>query len=168
VDAADLPPFDRNATTVTYDRWHGQRRLDRDGKAAAYPLGFGLSYTSFAITDVDVAVPAGTPDRAPALQVRATVENTGDRPGGHVVQVYARRPSGPEGPERYLIGFARAEVGAGERAPVLIEIPLRRLATRVGPGRWVVPAGGYGIDVGANAADPAAVSVTVELPEREV
>jgi beta-glucosidase len=96
------------------------------------------------------------------------VENTGDRPGGHVVQVYARRPSGPEGPERYLIGFARAEVGAGERAPVLIEIPLRRLATRVGPGRWVVPAGGYGIDVGANAADPAAVSVTVELPEREV
>jgi beta-glucosidase len=175
VDAADLPPFDKDATTVVYDRWHGQRRLDRDGKAAAFPLGFGLSYTTFAITDVDVAVPPAVEDAPidgrvpiPALQVRATVENTGDRPGGHVVQVYARRPDGPDGPERYLVGFTRAEVAPGERVPVLIDIPLQRLATRMGPKRWVVPAGGYRIDVGASAADPEAVSVTVELPERQV
>jgi beta-glucosidase len=169
-DAADLPPFDKDATSVTYDRWHGQRRLDRDGTPAAYPLGFGLSYTSFVITDVDVAVPPSVADgdAPPALEVRATVENTGDRPGSSVVQVYARRPAGPDGPERYLVGFARADVAAGERAPVRIGIPLRRLATRVGPGRWVVPAGGYRVDVGADAADPSGVSVTVELPERQV
>jgi beta-glucosidase len=169
-DAADLPPFDKNATTVRYDRWHGQRRLDRDGKAAAYPLGFGLSYTSFAIEDVDLAPPPGVQDddAAPAVQVRATVANTGGRPGGHVVQVYARRPHGPDGPERYLVGFARVEVAPGERVPVRIDVPLRRLATRQGPGRWVVPAGSYRIDVGANAADQESVSVTVELSERQV
>ena len=169
-DPADLPPFDKNATTVTYDRWHGQRRLDRDGKAAAYPLGFGLSYTSFAITDVDVVVPADLAEAAasPPLEVRATVQNTGGRAGGCVVQVYVRRPDGSDGPERYLAGFARAEPAPGERVPVRIDVPLRRLASRQGPGRWVTPAGRYRIDVGAHAGDPGAVSVDVELSERQV
>jgi beta-glucosidase len=150
---ADLPPFDKNATTVTYDRWHGQRRLDRDGKAAAYPLGFGLSYTSFRIGDVDVVVDGE------ALQVNATVENTGDRPGGHVVQVYASRA--PQ--DRFLVGFARVDCPPGGRVPVRIAVPPRRLATRTGPGGWEVPPGSYRIDVGGSAADPAAVSVRVEL-----
>src|SRR6185312_499467 len=48
-----LPFFDRNATSIVYDRWFGQRLLDRDGHAAAYPLGFGLSYTSFRIDQVE-------------------------------------------------------------------------------------------------------------------
>jgi beta-glucosidase len=157
-DEADLPPFDKNATTVMYDRWHGQRRLDRDGKAAAYPLGFGLSYTSFTLADVSVVV-AGDGNVGDALQVTATVENTGGRQGGHVVQVYAGRPAG----ERFLAGFARVDCPPGERVPVRIEVPLQRLATRRGPGRWEVPAGDYRIDVGASAADPASVSVPVRL-----
>lgn len=148
-DAADLPPFDKDATAVTYDRWHGQRRLDRDGVAAAFPLGFGLSYTSFGIEDVSVST---------GVEVRATVVNTGDRAGGHVVQVYARR-----GDERFLVGFARVEAGPGERVPVRIDVPRERLSIRTGPGLWAVPAGPVVLDVGANAADPDAVSVTVDL-----
>lgn len=54
-DESDLPAFERDATTVTYDAWHGQRLLDRDGKQAAYPLGFGLSYTDFAISATHVS-----------------------------------------------------------------------------------------------------------------
>jgi beta-glucosidase len=160
-DEADLPPFDKNATTVTYDRWHGQRLLDREGKAAAYPLGFGLSYTTFAIGDVDVALNRD----AEALAVHATVENTGTRPGGHVVQVYASRaPLEPTGVERFLVGFARVGGPPGERVPVQIDIPLQWLATRRGPGRWAVRPGSYRIDVGGSAADPATVPVTVQLP----
>jgi beta-glucosidase len=159
-DEADLPPFDKNATTVTYDRWHGQRLLDRDGKAAAYPLGFGLSYTSFAIGDVDVVVRRD----AATLEVRAVVENTGTRPGGHVVQVYGCRvPQEPTGAERFLVGFARVGGAPGERVPVRIDVPLQRLARRAA-GRWAVRPGSYRIDVGDSAADPASVSVTVELP----
>ena len=46
-DAAHLPPFDRDAVAVTYDAWHGYWRLARDRHEAAFPFGFGLSYTSW-------------------------------------------------------------------------------------------------------------------------
>jgi beta-glucosidase len=152
-----LPPFDRTATSVTYDRWHGQRLLDREGRQAAYPLGFGLSYTSFVIDDVQVSH-----DRAAdAIDVRAVVENAGARPGGHVVQVYASRP---EPGDRFLVGFARVQLDAGQRAPVTIRVPLERLASWRGPGRWGLIPGTYRFDVGASAADPASVSTTLDLP----
>ena len=156
-DEADLPPFDKNATTVSYDRWFGQRLIDRDGKQAAYPLGFGLSYTSLAIDDVHLAH-----DRdAGVLRIRAVVENAGSRTGGHIVQVFATRP---EPRERFLVGFARADVAAGERVPVAVDVPLERLATRQGLRRWKVIPGAYRIDVGAHSADPEAFSITVDLP----
>src|SRR5690242_8039869 len=45
--AEDLPFFDRGARAITYDLWHGYRKLERDGADAAFPFGFGLSYTTF-------------------------------------------------------------------------------------------------------------------------
>ena len=141
-DEADLPPFDRDATGVTYDRWHGQRRLDRDGVAPAYPLGFGLSYTRFRVGDVSVAAADG------ALAVSATVENTGDRAGGHVVQVYERRP------ERVLLDFARVELAAGGRVRVRLAPPVDRLSTKDGQVR---------VEVGSYAGDPDATVVDLAL-----
>jgi hypothetical protein len=159
-DQADLPAFDKDATTAVYDRWFGQRLLDRDGVPAAYPLGFGLSYTSFTIGDVEVE--RGDAD---GLEVTATVTNTGGRAGGHVVQVYVTRPEQPGGErDRYLAGFARVDLAPGEREQVRIGIPLRRLARWRGPDRWEVPPGQYRLDVGASAADPDAASLPVELP----
>jgi beta-glucosidase len=157
-DEADLPPFDRNATRVVYDRWYGQRRLDRDGVAAAYPLGFGLSYTTFEIADLTV-----TGDGT-GLVVDATVANTGTREGGHVVQVYVRRPEGEGRPgERFLAGFARVQCAAGERTAVRIDVPFHRLAVRHGRGDWQLLPGTYQVDVGAHAADDAA-SIRLDLP----
>jgi beta-glucosidase len=143
-----------------YDRWHGQRRLDRDGVPAAYPLGFGLSYTTFAIGDVDVR-----PGAAGGVEVHAVVANTGGRAGGHVVQVYVTRPEAAgRSAERFLAGFARVEVPAGERRPVRIDVPPERLAVRHGPGDWRVMPGAYRFDVGAHAADPEAPAISLDLP----
>jgi beta-glucosidase len=158
-DEADLPPFERNATNVVYDRWHGQRRLDRDGVAAAHPLGFGLSYTTFATGGVDVRAAAD------GVEVQAVVANTGERAGGHVVQVYVTRPEAAGRPaERFLAGFARVEVPAGERRDVRIDVPRDRLAVRHGPGDWRVTPGSYRFDVGASAADPEGTAMALDLP----
>ena len=154
----DLPPFDKDATTVTYDRWHGQRRLDRDGIPAAYPLGFGLSYTTFAISAAHARVEAGT------LAVSVAVENTGARSGGSVLQVYASRTVTGAGTERRLAGFTRVELAAGERRPVQIDVPLARLGRRRGPGDWAVEPGTYRIEVAANAGDPDGATVAVTVP----
>ena len=50
-DPDHLPPFDPWARQVTYDLWHGYRRLGREGHPAAFPFGFGLSYSSFSHSD---------------------------------------------------------------------------------------------------------------------
>jgi beta-glucosidase len=157
-DEKHYPEFDRNATTITYDRWHGQRLLDRDGVAPAYPLGFGLSYTTFAIS----AAAARLQPELGLLEVSAQVHNRGDRPGGHVVQVYASRPaSGYSGTERVLLDFARVEVAAGGSREVNFSTPLIRLSTRQGPGQWAVPPGEYRIEVASYAGDPDAGSIDV-------
>ena len=136
-DEADLPPFDKNATAVTYDRWHGQRLLDRTGTAAAYPLGFGLSYTL--VRAGDVAVGRGRRRRA---------DGPGDRgqhrlPAGWARRAGVRDPARPEGVDRFLVGFARVEVAPGERVPVAIEVPLRPAGGPRGRRDWQLPAGPY-------------------------
>jgi beta-glucosidase len=159
-DENHLPAFDPDATTVTYDAWHGQRLLDRDGHEPAYPLGFGLSYSRFELSAATAVadVPSGV------LSVTVGVRNVGARPGSHVVQLYATRPL-PDHPglDRRLIDFARVELAAGAMQQLQFSTPLDRLATREGPGRWVVPPGPYGIEVASHAGDPEAIRLTVAI-----
>lgn len=124
-DEAHLPAFDPDATTITYDRWFGQRLLDRLGVPAAYPLGFGLSYTTFDFDGADAEL-----DQSDALRVSTTVRNTGDRPGRHVAQVYGVRLHGDRAGERALLGFTPVHLQAGESQAVTISASLRPL------GRW--------------------------------
>ncbi len=151
-----LPFFDRNATSITYDRFHGQRLLDRLGVDPAYPHGFGLSYTTYSIDEVVVA---GSADDGPRLRV--VVRNTGARSGRHVVQVYGRRRTGSYEGELLLVGFAVAEVPAGQRTDVSIDVSLTALAEwdatsrrRIAPEPSEVT-----VEVGSYAHDPAAISL---------
>ena len=156
VDEADLPDFDKDATQFRYDRWHGWWHLARSGAAATFPFGFGLSYTTFALTDVDATLADGT------VTVRATVHNTGTRDGADVVQVYAELPD-PDAPPR-LVGFARVEVAAGGSADVQVDIPVDRLATR-DPERhaWRPAEGRHRFVVGRHAGDPDAALLDLDL-----
>ncbi len=153
-----LPFFDRNATAITYGRFHGQRLLDKLGVAPAFPHGFGLSYTTFSIGEVTTgAVGDG------GLRLTATVGNTGDRDGHHVVQVYGRRTTGAYAGELMLVGFAGVDVAAGSSVAVQVEVSFTPLAewdpqarTRVLPAAADVV-----LEVGSYAHDPAAVVVPV-------
>ncbi|NYJ08532.1 beta-glucosidase [Petropleomorpha daqingensis] len=159
-DEAHLPAFDRDATAITYDRWFGQRLLDRLGVPAAYPLGFGLSYTAFALDGC-----AASPTGPESLEVRTTVRNGGDRDGRHVVQVYGVRLDGDRAGERVLLGFAPVRVPAGGSADVTVHASLRPL------GRWDagarqlrVPSGPLRVEVAAWSGDPERQETELDLP----
>jgi len=156
VDEADLPDFDREATSFRYDRWHGWWHLVRTGTAPAFPFGFGLAYTSFALAGTDVSVVDHV------INVGVTVRNTGDRDGADVVQLYAELPD-PEAPPR-LVGFARVEVPAGGEVTAEIAVPIDRLATRDSHTHsWRAASGTHRLAIARHATDPDAITVEVDL-----
>lgn len=146
-----LPWFDRDARAITYDRWHGQKLLDKLGVQAAFPHGFGLSYTSFSIHDVSV----GSSDAGP-LAVTARVTNTGQRDGHHVVQVYGRRTDGQRAGESNLVGFANVSIPAGTTVDVEIPVALEALGAWNPRSKTLdLPAiGSIALEVCAHAGDP--------------
>jgi beta-glucosidase len=142
--AEHLPFFDPVANRVVYDAWWGQRKLDRDGNAAAFPFGFGLGYTTF---DMELQRHrTGEVDGAATVRV----VNTGERAGSTVVQIYAVNRDTPQSVPQ-LIGFERIALSAGEGATVDIDLdltptrerdPQTRTWTRR-PGRWWILAASH-------------------------
>ncbi|MEM8924212.1 MAG: glycoside hydrolase family 3 N-terminal domain-containing protein [Actinomycetota bacterium] len=156
VDEDDLPPFERNATSFRYDRWHGWWHLARNDRRPAFPFGFGLSYTAF---ELGASAVTATTD---GIEVRATVANRGDRNGADVVQVYAELPD-PDAPAR-LVGFQRVEVAAGATTEVVVAVAAERFATRDPDlGRWRPATGTHRLLVGRHAGDRRAEQHTIEL-----
>ncbi|NHD15628.1 MULTISPECIES: glycoside hydrolase family 3 C-terminal domain-containing protein [unclassified Actinopolyspora] len=127
----------------------GYRWYDARDFAVRFPFGHGLSYTSFAYSDLSLrAHEAGT-------TVRATITNTGQRAGREVVQVYTGVPdSAVTRPPRELKGFACVELQPGQQREVTIELPRHDLAhwdTRF--GSWVVEGGEHTVEVGSSSRD---------------
>jgi beta-glucosidase-like glycosyl hydrolase len=148
-----LPYFDRNATAITYDKWFGQRLLDRDGDTAAFPLGFGLSYTGFDLTDLRVGPLTGE-----TFEATVTVTNTGARAGRHVVQLYGRPiDAGADFPGRLLVGFSPVALDAGESARVTVTGSVRPLQRWTEKG-FEPAAPTATIEAAGYAGDPAAVT----------
>lgn len=155
-DEADLPAFEADADRVTYDRWHGWWRSERDGLTPTYPFGFGLSYTTFELGDFAVDADGGE------IVLTGSVTNTGARDGADVVQVYSTLPDA-EAPRR-LVGFGRVEVSAGSSEPVEIRVRVDSLATRDPVAHaWVPPSGHYSFTVARSATDPSGRELAVEL-----
>jgi beta-glucosidase len=122
-----LPPFDREATRVVYGMYHGYTKLEKEGQTPAFAFGYGLSYTTFQLSDPTFTV------RDDEVSARVTVANTGPRDGAEVVQFYVGFDgSAVERPKKLLRGFRRASVPAGESRTVEISCPIASL-------RWYNP-----------------------------
>jgi beta-glucosidase len=156
--AEDLPFFDKDATEIEYDLWHGYRKLERDGHTPAFPFGFGLSYTSYHYANLALAQdqldPSGT------LQVSLDVSNTGAYAGEEVVQLYVSAiGSAVERAPKELKAFTRIALQAGETRHVQLDVPVSRLAyydeTEAG---FVVEPLEYELFVGAHSLDPSALT----------
>ena len=157
---ADTPAkehFGGDGPTVEYREglYVGYRYYDTAGVPTAFPFGYGLSYTSFAYSDL----------KADEKGVTLTVTNTGSCAGAEVVQLYVAKPDAKVfRPVKELKGFAKVQLEAGESKTVTI--PLDDKAFRywnVKTDRWEVEGGSYQLLVGASSADiRLTAAVTVE------
>ena len=147
---ADTPAkahFGGDGPTVEYREglYVGYRYYDTAGVPTAFPFGYGLSYTSFAYSDL----------KADENGVTLTVTNTGSCAGAEVVQLYVAKPDATIfRPVKELKGFTKVQLEAGESKTVTI--PLDDKAFRywnVKTDRWEVEGGSYQLLVGASSAD---------------
>ena len=150
-NAADYPFFDRNAKAVTYDRWHGYAKFEREGLTPRYAFGHGLSYTGFSYRAAQARVVGDT------IHASVAVTNTGARAADTVVLAFVVAPeSGVERWPEALAAFARVTLAPGETRIASFEIAVASLRTRdAATHRWVLQQGRYCLRLG----DPAAGTV---------
>jgi beta-glucosidase len=145
----------------------GYRGYDKTDTDVAFPFGFGLSYTTFAVSDLDVALSGSVDEGTLAAEVAVTVTNTGAVAGAEVLQVYVRDVAASVArPVRELTGFTKVGLDPGESRRVTIALDQRAFSYWSQLlGTWVVEAGEFAVEVGHHSRDlPLVHTVTVDAP----
>jgi len=117
-----------------------------------YPFGFGLSYTQFRLSDMQLSDKTIKPDG----QLTASVEvaNTGQRAGDEVVQLYIRDvASSVTRPVKELKGFERVTLGPGEKRRVRFTLTPEHLGFYNREMRFIVEPGAFKVFAGTNSVD---------------
>jgi beta-glucosidase len=119
---------------------------------AVFPFGHGLSYTTFAYSDFRVQdrkirIDAG-------IEVSCLLENTGQRAGDEVVQLYVRDlVASLVRPVRELKGFKRVSLNPGQRAKVVFNLPVDMLAFTIQGTKRIVEPGEFELMIGRSSED---------------
>ena len=137
-------------------RWFQSRQI-----APLFPFGFGLSYTQFAISDLEPTTARVNAGEPLTLQVRVT--NTGQREGAEVVQAYVAFPAELGEPPKNLRAFHKVTLQPGASQVVDLALNARALAVwDTGRHDWVVHPGTYQVLVGSSSEEtPLVATVTV-------
>ena len=147
-----LPPFDDYAmTNRTYRYFTGE---------PLYAFGHGLSYTTFAYSNLKLStakLQAGS-----ELTVSVDVTNTGGRSGDEVAQVYLTDLEGSTPrPLRFLAGFERTSLQPGEKKTLTFTVTPEQMSMVNAQGWWGVEAGAFGVAVGGNQRETVAARFEV-------
>ena len=147
---ADIPSaadFATRRKTVEYREglYIGYRYFTTAEKAVRFPFGYGMSYTTFAYSDM----------AADEQGVSLTVTNTGSVAGTEIVQLYiAKKNSELFRPEKELKGFARVTLAPGEKQRITIMLDDKAFRFwNVKANRWEIEGGEYELLVGASVED---------------
>jgi len=142
--ATGLAPF-----PVTYDEGVkvGYKWYDAEKKPVLFPFGHGLSYTTYAYSNLKV-----TPGKTP--RVTFTLTNTGKRAGAEVAEIYASLPAAAAEPPKRLVGFSKVKLAPGESKEVAIDVDAKFLSIfNVQQNAWQLLPGDYGFMVGGSSQD---------------
>ncbi|GAB7359691.1 hypothetical protein MBLNU230_g6866t3 [Neophaeotheca triangularis] len=155
---------DDNRTLYGEDVYMGYRWYDKTKKAVLFPFGHGLSYTTFALSNLAIRT------HGDEITVTVDVANTGNRDGAEVVQVYFS-PLAPSitRPVKELKGFAKVDVKAGQTGKAEVKLSKKYATSFWHEGRdaWVCEQGSYGVAVGATSAE-LPLSGEIEVDEQLV
>jgi beta-glucosidase len=143
LDGFDMP--EKSSVTVRYPEGAdvGYRWYAKADRTPLYPFGYGLSYTHFSYSGLQLS-------GGDTLTARFTVRNDGDRPGADVPQLYLTGIDG-KGVLR-LIGFQRLELAPGQSRTVTLTADPRLLSSFDGKaGRWRLAGGNYKVNLAHSA-----------------
>jgi beta-glucosidase len=153
VPASTTAQFPGNGTDVLYSEGIdvGYRWYDAKDLTPMFPFGFGLSYTKFAYSGLQLSRSAGPGSQD--VRVSATVKNVGSRAGSDVAQLYLGDPASTGEPPRQLEGFQRVNLAPGQSARVSFVItPQDTSWWSDAANGWTQTAGLYHVYVGDSSA----------------
>lgn len=154
-------------SNFTEEVYTDYRAFDKAGIIPRFEFGFGLSYTTFSYSNLQIShVPGVSTAPYPVgpieqggqtdlwdvlVQVTADITNTGTMAASEIAQLYIGIPGGPV---RQLRGFSKVGIEPGQTVPVEFDLLRRDLSTwDVGAQKWNLQGGSYGVWVGASSRD---------------
>jgi beta-glucosidase len=164
----DLPPFtsETNPNNIPYEKpaeGRGYPYYIAAGKKPLIPFGFGLSYTTYSYSNIQVPASAVIGEK---IQVSVTVMNTGTKDGVEIPQLYITQTSPANVPRtvKQLRGFARVALSPGASATVKFDLKEWDFAHWTKAAGWIVdPNSTYDIVVGKNSMDAASLKGTITM-----
>jgi beta-glucosidase len=120
----------------------GYKWFDAEGKEPLFPFGHGLSYTTYAYSDLKASIGS----------VTLTVKNTGKREGAEIVQVYAALPAAAKEPPKRLVAWDKVRLAPGEQKTVTLPLDPKFLSIfNEQKDGWELLAGEYTIFAGGSS-----------------
>ena len=149
--AVSVPKHVGQLPVYYYRKYQGKKFVEMDDKPL-YPFGFGLSYTTFAYSDLRVE-PEQIAKGGRAV-VSVDVTNTGKMAGDEVVQLYIRdQICSVVRPPRELKGFKRIHLTPGQTKRVSFEVGDAELCFVGADAKWVVEPGDFDVMIGRDSSD---------------
>ncbi|MGA2249420.1 beta-glucosidase family protein [Terracidiphilus sp.] len=140
--AKGLPPF-----PINYDEGLkvGYKWYDAEKKPVLFPFGYGLSYTTYGYSDLDVKT-------GDTVTVTFKLANTGKREGAEIAEIYAELPASAQEPPKRLVGFTKVKLGPKEKKTVTVEIDRKYLSIwDEAKNAWSLVPGEYTFLVGGSS-----------------
>jgi beta-glucosidase len=133
--------------------------------APLYPFGHGLSYTTFRLSNLRLSAPRVAPSAG--VEASVDVENTGQRGGDEVVQIYIRDLAASRvRPTKELKGFRRVTLQPGERRTLTFKLTREELGFYNAAMQYVVEPGRFKVFAARSSADPDTLEATFEVTTR--
>ncbi|MEH7098360.1 beta-glucosidase [Neobacillus vireti] len=158
-DEKHLPQINWEAEEITYGYYHGYTKLEKEGIEPSLPYGYGLSFTTFEISNAAFEV------WGESILARCDVTNTGELEGDEVVQMYVGfSQSQIDRPVKVLRGFERINLLPGETKTVEISCPIEKVKWfNPETNAWELEDIDYDVYVGNSSADKDLIRGNVNL-----